>query len=296
MKQLLDDLYDEEPSPEALVTNGKVTAAIEVKRLTGDSVDQAYYSYYQYCLDFLVPSCGGYYTLTPPINFHFPMDIKLLKHVKREIERIAPTLEIKQSGAVKLLRSGYISLAGESVSPLIYCLHGGPLSELLLPIQKRIRGRFMLVDKGLEHSFVTQQCRQAFQNAVVEACERRLKGDITPFNWFEEWELERLPDGNDDETTGVVHIWACTPARSVKNSVAECVYMVLINALSKFNKKWADYHVLALDRLTFAPDQHVSEAIAIVEADELNVLDYIFLVDNDDIVQCYPSTGHLLNT
>ena len=111
MERLIDELHPEEPTPEVIVTNEKDTAAIEVKRLMGDSVSQEYIKYHQYCLDFLVPSCGGHYTLTPPDDYHLPIDIKLLKHVKREIERVAPTLRAEQSGAVKILRSGHISLA-----------------------------------------------------------------------------------------------------------------------------------------------------------------------------------------
>ena len=180
VEKLLDELYDEDPTPEVIVSNRKNTAAIEVKRLTGDSVSQDYAKYHQYCQSFLVPSCGGYYTLTPPNDFHLPMDVKLLKHVKREIENVAPTLGVEQSGAIKVMRSGRISLVGKTSPPMIYCLHGGPLSDLLSPIQDQISGRFMLVDEGWEHSFFTQECRLAFQNAVVEACKRRLSGDTTP--------------------------------------------------------------------------------------------------------------------
>ena len=38
----LDDLHKSQVSPECLVTNDVINAAIEVKRLTGDSVWQAY--------------------------------------------------------------------------------------------------------------------------------------------------------------------------------------------------------------------------------------------------------------
>ncbi len=297
VERLLDELYDEEPTPEAIVTNEENTAAIEVKRLTGDSVFEAYIRYHKYCQRFLVPSCGGYYTLAPSNDFHLPMDIKLLKHVKREIERVAPTLGAKQSGAIRILRSGYISGGSKCKSPLIYCLHMGPLSDLFAPILEKINGRFMLVDKGLEHSFVTQQGRQAFQNAVVEACERRLKGDATPFSWHEEWKLEKLPDIDDEKDNGgVVHIWTCTPAREVRESVTECVYMVLTNALRKFKKCWADYHILVLDRVTYAPNQFVFGAIEELEANEIKDLNYILLVENDDVIQCYPSASQMPNT
>ena len=64
--------------------------------------------------------------------------------------------------------------------------------------------------------------------------------------------------------------------------------MVLTNALKKFKKRWANYHALALDRHTYAPDQYVVEAIEALEVDEIKDLDYIFLIDGDAIVKRYP--------
>ena len=80
------------------------------------------------------------------------------------------------------------------------------------------------------------------------------------------------------------------PARAIRESVAECVYMVLTNALKKFEKRWARYHILALDRETYAPDQYITEAIEALETDELNNLNYIFRVDGNEIIQSYPPT------
>ena len=57
----LDDLHPSEPTPEVIVGNGRTTAAIEVKRLTGDSVFQAYKESVLSLHRSLVPSCGGYY-------------------------------------------------------------------------------------------------------------------------------------------------------------------------------------------------------------------------------------------
>jgi len=154
---------------------------------------------------------------------------------------------------------------------------------------EKIRGRYMLVDEGLEHSFVTEECRKAFQDAVVAACESALYGITKPFDWDEEWELERLPDGiSEEKDNGAVQIWTCTPARAIRESVAECVYMVLTNALKKFEKRWAQYHILILDRDTYAPDRYITEAIEALEADELSNLDFIYRVDGDSILHCYP--------
>ena len=48
VERLLDELYDEEPTPEVIVSNEKNTAAVEVKRLTGDSISQDYRRYIQF--------------------------------------------------------------------------------------------------------------------------------------------------------------------------------------------------------------------------------------------------------
>lgn len=110
----LDDLYPSEPTPEVLVGNGSLTAAIEVKRLTGDSVFQAYTESIFSLHRSLVPSCGGYYWLNPPVDFRLPMELALRRQVKKEIERIAPTLAEGESGPVRIRREGHISLISAS--------------------------------------------------------------------------------------------------------------------------------------------------------------------------------------
>lgn len=89
----LDDLFPTDPSPEVIVTNGRATAAIEVKRLTGDLIYQAYFESLLSNQRFLTPSCGGYYSLNPPVDFRLPMDHGLRRRVKKEIERLAPSLK-----------------------------------------------------------------------------------------------------------------------------------------------------------------------------------------------------------
>ena len=69
-----DELYPTEPTPEVVVTSGRVKAAIEVKRLTGDSMYQVYKESLLSNQRFLTPSCGGYYTLGPSVGFRLPMD------------------------------------------------------------------------------------------------------------------------------------------------------------------------------------------------------------------------------
>ena len=204
IQQYLDDLNLSEPTPEVIVSNGEKTAAVEVKRLTGDSTYQEYVASLRSNEKFLVPSCGGSYYLNPAVDFRLPMPTDLRRLVKREIERVAPTLRPDQKGAIRIPRQGHVSLIAESVPSFISCLHGGPYSDLMSRLQEKVAGKFMLIDEGLEHSFVTKECEAAFEEAVVTACERRLEGKTGPFSWYEEWELARIDkEGGEDAQHGV---------------------------------------------------------------------------------------------
>ena len=174
VESCLDDLYPEEPTPGVLVTNGRASAAIEVKRLTGDSIYQAYKQSLLSNQKFLAPSCGGYYTVSPPDDFRLPMALDLRRRVKREIECVAPILKPDETGVLRFPRKGRISLISESGPPYVTCSHYGPYSELLRPLMERVDGKLMLIDdKGFSHSFITEEGRNGFYDAVVGACGRR---------------------------------------------------------------------------------------------------------------------------
>lgn len=232
--------------------------------------------------------------MNPPVDFRLPMDVTLRRHVRKEIERLAPTLRSGEAGVVCVPRQGHIALISDSGPPYINCLHGGPFSDLLRPLMERVNGKFMLVDQnGFEHSFFTDEGRNAFYDSVVDAWEKRLKEDAPPFTWHEEWQLTRLEDDNENAEADEDGVWiiAVTEAREVRESVAECVYTVLENALRKFaSKRWADHHVLVLEGSISTPQLLVSEVVADLETDEIRDMDFILLVDGDEVVQCYPAT------
>ena len=186
IQQYLDDLNPNEPTPEVIVSTGEQSAAVEVKRLIGDSTHQQYVASLMSNEKFLVPSCGGSYYVNPAVNFRLPMPNDLRQLVKREIERVAPNLQPDQKGAIRIPRQRYVSLISESEPSFVSCLHGGPYSDLMSRLMERVMGKFMLIDEGLEHTFVTQECETAFEEALVLACERRVKGMTNPFSWYEE--------------------------------------------------------------------------------------------------------------
>lgn len=283
----LDQLYPSEPSPEALVGNGSLTAAIEVKRLTGDLLYEEYKASIFSLKRYLTPPCGGYYWLAPPIDFRLPMDQKLRRQVKQEIERVAPTLSGGESGALRVPRRGYIAVSSRSGSPHIHCQHPRARS-LLAPLLDRLTGQFFLVDNGLEHSFFSDEGRNEFLDILSDACAAALNGDHSPFTWHEEWQLTKTDEDDEDEETGV-WIIAVTEARDFPASVAECVYAILEKGLKKFlGRRWGDLHVLALECSIMAPERLVSPLVGTVEDPELEGIDMILLVDGDSVIQAHP--------
>ena len=283
IRELLDDQNQSEPTPEVILSNGEKTAAIEVKRLIGDSTWQEYVAALLSNADYLVPSCGGYYYLSPPIDFRRPMERRLRQLVKKEIERVAPTLGSGQIDAIRIPREGRISLISKSGPPFINCHHSGPFSGLLAQMKEKITGIFMLIDEGLEHSFVTQKFISEFEDAVLTACKNRLEGDNDPFSWDEEWELKRVEDGGEDERDGVWMI-ATTDARSMSESVEQCVHMVLDKAMQKFRvKRWAEIQIIVLESSINAPAGLAAKAVENFNPSDRDLVNHFLIVDGNDV-------------
>ena len=276
-----DELYPAEPTPEVIVTNGSVTAAIEVKRLTGDSIDQAYRESLLSNQKSLAPSCGGFYYLYPAVDFRLPMPPDLRRLVKREIGRVAPTLSPGQKGAVRIPRQGHVSLIAESGPPFISCLHGGPYSELMSRLREKVTGKFMLVDEGLEHSFITQECKDAFEEAVVAACKKCLEGNIGPFNWYEEWELARIDNEGGENGVWII---ATTDARWMQESVEQCVHAVLNKAMRKFrDKHWADLNIIVLETSLLSPASLAAQAVENFMPEDRALINHFLIAKGEDV-------------
>lgn len=281
IQQELDDQYPSEPTPEVILSDGEKTAAVEVKRLTGDSTQQEYLAAILSNDRYFVPSCGGYYYLNPPLGFRLPMPPSLRTLVKREIERVAPTLAPDQSGAIRIPRDGRVALISESGPPSIYCYHMGPFGDLMAQLNGKITGSFMIIDEGLEHSFVTQQCRGEFEEAVALACKKGLDGDGSPFSWDEEWEL--IKTYHEDDEDGVWMI-ATTGAKSMQESVDECVHTVLGNAMQKFrDKRWADIQMIVLETSVTIPEGPAAQSVESFNHGDRELIDHFLLLEGDHI-------------
>ncbi len=279
----LDDLRLSEPTPEVIVGNGTETAAVEVKRLV-DFASRDYIAYLRNNERVLAPSCGGSYYLCPALGFKLPMSSGLQRLVKKEIGRVAPTLSIGQKGAIRIPRQGHISPISSSGPPFISCLHGGPYSDMMSRIRERIPGKFMLIDEGLEHSFITQECKDAFREAVVAACNRALEGDTGNFKWYEEWELVRTAQDGDDSHDGVWVITS-TGVRSMEASVEQCVNAALDNAVRKFSRTppWAEIQVIVLEASAMAPGSLAASAVKTFQSQDKRPINHFLIVEGEDI-------------
>lgn len=284
IQENLDDRNLQEPTPEVIVGNGSQTAAVEVKRL----IDFPYRDYIKYLRsnnDYLVPACGGSFLLCPALGFSLPMSDKLRRLVKREIGRVAPTLSSGQKGVIRIPRQGRISLIAKSAPPLIICLHQGPHSELMNRIGEKVTGKFMLNDEGLEHSFITQECKDTFEEAIIAACKGCLEGNTGDLNWYEEWELTKIDKGGGDRSHDGVWMIAGTGAHSMQASVEECVHDALNNAMRKFRRtpRWAELQVIVLEASPMAPTSLAAGAVETFLPQDRQLISHFLIVEGEDV-------------
>ncbi len=189
-----------------------------------------------------------------------------------------------QKGTINIPRQGRVSLIAESGPPAIYCCHGNRYSELMSHIMEKITGRFMLVDDKLEHSFITQKCKDAFAEAVVAACMKCLQGNNSVFKWYVEWELVRTDMGDGVSHDGV-WVLAASSAHSLQASTEQCVHAVLDNAMRKFKRTppWAEIQVIVLETSPITPANLAAIAIKSFQSLDDKLITHFLIVEDDDI-------------
>jgi len=280
----LDDLHNSNASPECIVTSDTIDAAIEVKRLTGDDVARGYKEALLSLPRALDPRCQGFYVLGPAANLRVPVDRPLLRTLRKEVARVAPTLARGETGGVRVPRSSWVSLCAETGPGRVNCCHN--YSEHLFEgLESSITGTFLLVDQGLpDHNFVTSQALARFRNELAAACYRRVHGGSNHFDWYEEIPLLRC-DSDDDNGPGL-DVLAVTEARRVDTAVAEGLDYILERAIRKFDRQppWASIHIIVLDREDgFSSPERVTTALSWITDEDLKNIDLILLVDRDDV-------------
>ncbi len=279
----LAELYPNIPTPEVIVTNGQLKAAIEVKQLFGGDDQKAYSGALHSLRRRLAPSCGGRYWLGTPSQFELPMAGDLMRHLKAEIERVAPTMAPGDTRPIRMPRKARLVYQGSAGGyGSIYCCHSD--ISAVTAIDDRIEGAFFLADQGLpEHEFATPEGLRDFQDRLVEACNRAAEMDSSQtVEWVEAWPLRRMDD--DPEHPDSVWVVAAV-CGNVLAAVAECLDDVITNALRKFGvQRWANLHVLALESKN--PLVRLDTVLMIldqVDAPDLATIDVVLLIEKGEV-------------
>lgn len=274
-----------------MVTNGTIKAAVEVKRLSGDEVSRSYNEALLSLPRALDPGCEGFYVLGPSVALNVPVDRPLLRPLKREIARVAPTLTRGETGGVRLPRSAWVALDWEGGPGRVRCCHNYSehyFSDMTL----QVNGSFLLVDQHLpDHDFVTQESRENFLTELAAACYRRINGGSNHFDWYEEIPLLRCDQEGDQERG--IDVLAITKARHVDTAVAEALDYIIEKALAKFDRleRWAQKHVIVLDRVdVMCSPERVTRAFSWYTSAELSNVDLILLIDKDAVSIVWPSS------
>jgi hypothetical protein len=276
----LEDQHRQERSPEVLISNGEIEAAVEVKALIGSEADQMNLASIRSLDRYLKPSCGGHYHLFPCVDFRTPLDMGFAKRLKAEIDRVAPRLRIGEVGPIRIPRRGRLRCYADRKQSHFYCSHNYRFGACL---PTDLHGIFWLMDDGeWEHKFLTDRARDDFARALVSACERIRSGGETILAWDEEWEL--LPTGSDRDG---VWICAATDAQDVPSVAVQALGRAVRDGMQKFaTRRWAELHVLVIDNRGVLLPAGMAEAIATrLEPADQQVLDLLLLIDRGQTVR-----------
>jgi hypothetical protein len=277
-----DPAYQGVSRPEARITDGVRTAAVEVKALTGDRQFQDYWRSLPSLKRQLRPSCGGYYFLVPWVDLRLPLGRREIKELKCQIEHVALGMAVDESRPIRVSRNGRAKILDHDRAGPIYCSHMEPVFRHL---QRELHGSYWLADSDQnEHRFMTEQARadlvRAFSDAV-HSSPLPQPGTTVPLHWYEEWELKRVEaNGLEDG------VWVCatTDAADVGASISEILSRMLEAGIRKFRRRWADFHVIALDKQwPFIEAGDAVHALKEFDDDELADINLVLLVEVDRV-------------
>jgi hypothetical protein len=279
----LEDTVRDRPVPEVLVTNGTRTAAIEVKRLAGDDVFQAYREALVSLEKSLAPPSGGYFRLYPNLGFRLPMEQKLRKRIKAEVARLAIGMKPEETRFIKMPRQAVV-IRNRPDGNHVWCCHHS-INDLLQGIGQRVQGTYFLSDLACpEHKFETDNAKADFCAGMISACAIAEGVGSATADWYDEWALNFMdPDENG------VWVASATVGRDVRTAVEQCVDDMIQRGLGKFQERWGDLHVLVLERFeAMMTTDRVRSVIQLYEAEDLKALDLMLMVEDGNVSQVWP--------
>ena len=259
------NLDESGPSSEVTLSNGEKSAIVEFIDLSADLMNGEYKELIMPNQKFLVPSGGGSYRIHVPGDLQLPMAWELRHYLQDEMAREAPS-SISEAGALTIPRSAWIRRTPPNGPPSMACEHNQP--EIFEPILDRLQGWWDLIDGSVEHSFITSECKEAFHQNLIDACESRLRANAEPIplEWDEEWNLERF-EGEEDG------VWfPHVDPIDVKLARAECVYGIADKALTRTAvQRQADYQIIVLEAHSLGMARAVFDVVYRMMRDRGNI-------------------------
>ena len=210
--------------PERLLSNGLMTAAVEVKRVMGSRgyryFEQAHRTQYAY----LAPTYGGKYQLLPPATISPFWPGTLMNAVRRSIESKARDLAAGQETLVDIERSALLEMLRIDGPRMVLCEHD-EAPEFFPSSRHPNRGLFFLRD-GVEgfrwpHSLISQVAFDELARSVAAGAEQAVLGVRALVTWREEWRLKKLSATGAGVSIGTWHVeWV---GKSIQEEVAEAL-------------------------------------------------------------------------
>ena len=281
----LDDLYQHEPSPDALLTDGTHNIAVEIKQLTDGHTFDAYGLAQQSLYRRLAPDSNRQYVLIPPPTFRLPLKPKWVTNVKHQLTKTAPELRVGETVELPIPRQATVRFLGQSDAGVVFCGHAR--NDDVLAISPNVEGCFVLEDGGEpDHQFLSEESRLEFQQTRRRACEDSRLAGTAVIEWREQWKLLRDPDPAEGQ--GGVFVVAAV-ANFIESAAIESVEKAIQDARKKFvRKQWGGRTAVALQA---GEQQHeltgtlFQMAIARLEAADVQPLDTVFLIDGAQVSQ-----------
>ncbi len=279
----LDDTDNSEPTPDAVLTNGLEYIAVEIKQLTdGETFHTNNWKYISLCKQ-LAPDSGGEFLLCTPPIINSGLDRKLISQLRNNIADAAPRLETGQSTVISFSRQATIEFCGEANVGYICCTHA---HGEFMPIDiQGVSGTYFLKDDGPRHKFITPACREAFELSLKHACEKSLRIGRSQVEWAEEWELKKLRDLPNNEST--VSVPSFVNADFLEGAAIESVTREIEKGKRKF-KGWTRGGRLAVALHAGEQQRQVSpscfnSALTMIDPTVLHPLDMVFLVSKEQV-------------
>ena len=279
-------------SPECIASNGQVTAAIEVKRVTGGPSWQRHSEIVGSLHKWLLPPGGGNFLVVPCLGFQLDLTMRWRRYLRSELARASQDLPVAGTSVLKIPRSGRLKSLGRASDGQGHVIPNSPDADgVVRSLSNRVSQIYMLYDdaperRGWNHHFATEEGRRAFENLAIRTCDDLPSGVAANLSWLEEWELIRYDDRPDGVWFSVGHVWDGNETGRAELQKA------LSDGGAKFTtSRWADQNVIVIERtgVSFCDAKEASRLMPEMTVD--SSVDLVFLVDEDEVTELWRSSS-----